>query len=98
MNIYILLDFQPAFDYAPHPTSKLIFLCVLEVRQVKYEWSYEYLECSDHRLHFTGLLTFPEQVDANGTRLWQTRDTVAPFCVFLTKEGHVFYPYLSVWH
>jgi hypothetical protein len=55
MNIYILLDFQPAFDYAPHPISKLIFLCVLEVLQVKYEWSYEYLECSDHRLYFTGL-------------------------------------------
>jgi hypothetical protein len=49
MNIYILLDFQPASEYIPHPISKLILLCVLEV-QVKYEWSYEYLERPDHRL------------------------------------------------
>lgn len=55
MNIYILLDFQPAFDYVPHPISKLIFLCVPEELQVKYEWGYEYLEFSDHRLYFTGL-------------------------------------------
>jgi len=49
MNIYILLDFQPCLEYAPLPISKLIFLCMLEV-QVKYEWSYEYLLCPDHRL------------------------------------------------
>lgn len=37
MNIYILLDFQQASEYIPHPISKLILLCVLEARQVKYE-------------------------------------------------------------
>jgi hypothetical protein len=51
MNIYILLDFQPASEYIPYLISKLILLCVcVSEVQVKYEWSYEYLERPDHRL------------------------------------------------
>lgn len=35
MNIYILLDFQPASEYIPHPVTKLILVCV------RARWKYD---------------------------------------------------------